>query len=97
MFSFLLQTDALTIIAEDDWKLLCEDWGGIISRGISARIEINNSSEDDMVTPCEEMPISEEHVNMHYEVNLESSRRPIVKTSPPVILDCIHILYNCVG
>lgn len=82
-------TDALTIIAEDDWKLLCEDWGGIASRGISARIEVNNSLEDDIVAPFEEMPISEEHANMHYEVNLGSSRRPIVKTSPPVCEECI--------
>ncbi|KAL2521363.1 Ubiquitin carboxyl-terminal hydrolase 26 [Forsythia ovata] len=82
-------SDALTIIAEDDWKLLCEDWGGIPSRGISARIEVNNCLEDDMVAPCEEIPISEEHLNMHDEVNLGPSRRPIVKTSPPVCEECI--------
>lgn len=40
-----------------------------------------------MIGSYNEMPISEEHINIYDEVNLSLSRRPIVKTSPQVNLD----------
>ncbi|KAK4416768.1 Ubiquitin carboxyl-terminal hydrolase 26 [Sesamum alatum] len=75
-------TGGLTLIAEDDWRLLCEDWGGTESKCISASIEIDNAVEDNTIGSYKEMPISEEH--MSDEVNVSLSRRAIVKTSPQV-------------
>ncbi|KAL0332705.1 UNVERIFIED_CONTAM: Ubiquitin carboxyl-terminal hydrolase 26 [Sesamum calycinum] len=75
-------TGGLTLIAEDDWRLLCEEWGGTESKCISARIEIDNAVEDNIIGSYREMPISEEHLSMSDEVNVSLSRRAIVKTSP---------------
>ncbi|KAH6812671.1 ubiquitin-specific protease 26 [Perilla frutescens var. frutescens] len=81
--------NGLTLIAEDDWRLLCEDWGGSLSKCISARIEIDNCVGDNMIGSLKEMPLSEEHISMSDEVNINLSRRPIVKTSPQVCEECI--------
>ncbi|KAL0379180.1 UNVERIFIED_CONTAM: Ubiquitin carboxyl-terminal hydrolase 26 [Sesamum radiatum] len=75
-------TGGLTLVAEDDWRLLCEEWGGTESKCISARIEIDNAVEDNIIGSYREMPISEEHLSMSDEVNVSLSRRAIVKTSP---------------
>lgn len=70
----------LTIITEDDWKVFCEDWGGTEANGILAEIESNN---EDLVGSSEDVPISEEHINVLDESNGET-RRPVIKTSPEV-------------
>ncbi|KAL0343137.1 UNVERIFIED_CONTAM: Ubiquitin carboxyl-terminal hydrolase 26 [Sesamum angustifolium] len=82
-------TGGLTLIAEDDWRLLCEEWGGTESKCISARIEIDNAVEDNIIGSYREMPISEEHLSMSDEVNVSLSRRAFVKTSPQVCEECI--------
>lgn len=82
-------TGGLTLIAEDDWRLLCEEWGGTESKCISARIEINNAVEDNIIGSYPDMPISEEQLSMSDEVNVSLSRRAIVKTSPQVCEECI--------
>ncbi|KAI3451487.1 hypothetical protein Pfo_008152 [Paulownia fortunei] len=82
-------TDGLTLIVEDDWRLLCEEWGGTESKCIYARIEVDNGVEYNMLGSYKEMPISEENVNMLDEVNMSLSGRPIVKTSPQVCEECI--------
>lgn len=88
-FNFLFQTDGLTLIVEDDWKLLCEEWGGSVSKCISASIEIDNCVGDNMIGSYEEMSVSEEHTSMSDEVNISLSRKLIVKTSPQVNLGCL--------
>lgn len=85
-FSFLrifgFQTDGLTIIAESDWKLFCEEWGGVEGKGISAKIEFSNAVENDLGS-CEGMPIMEEHLSSLDEPNDElESRRPVIRTYP---------------
>ncbi|KAI5672649.1 hypothetical protein M9H77_13013 [Catharanthus roseus] len=80
-----LNTDVLTIITEDDWKVFCEDWGGTEANGILAEIESNN---EDLVGSSEDVPISEEHINVLDESNGET-RRPVIKTSPEVCEKCI--------
>ncbi|KAG8383772.1 hypothetical protein BUALT_Bualt04G0048500 [Buddleja alternifolia] len=82
-------TDGLVLIAEDDWKLFCEEWGGMESKCVSARIEIGNFAKDDLAGSTEEMAISEEHINLSDELNTDLSRRPIVKTCPQVCEECI--------
>ncbi|GFZ15537.1 ubiquitin-specific protease 26 [Actinidia rufa] len=79
------KTDRLTIITENDWKLFCEDWGGTEEEGISTEIEVSNCMENDTVVVSAEMPISEEHMNTHDEINGETeSKRFMVKTRPEV-------------
>ncbi|KAL8045205.1 hypothetical protein ABFX02_08G097900 [Erythranthe guttata] len=82
-------TDELTLIAEDDWRSLCGDWGGSESKCVSARIEVDNVVEDGPTGSCKEMPIAEDDVNMSDEVNMTLLQRPIVKTSPEVCEECI--------
>ena len=78
----------MTIINENDWKLFCEDWGGTEEEGISAEIEVSTCMENDTVVVSAEMPISEEHMNTHDEINGETeSKRFMVKTRPEVIRD----------
>ncbi|KAL6498056.1 Ubiquitin carboxyl-terminal hydrolase 26 [Orobanche gracilis] len=81
--------DGLTLITEDDWRLLREEWGGIESKCISARIEIDNCVEDNKTEVYKDMLISEDNVTMFDEVNIRLSGRPIVKTSPQVCEECI--------
>ncbi|XP_051140687.1 ubiquitin carboxyl-terminal hydrolase 26 isoform X2 [Andrographis paniculata] len=76
--------DQLTFVTEDDWKLLCEDWGGTLSKCIAASIEIDDTVQDIK----KEMPTSEERINIS-EVNSSQCGRPIVKTSPQVCEECI--------
>ncbi|KAA8524129.1 hypothetical protein F0562_010440 [Nyssa sinensis] len=86
--------DGLTIITENDWKLFCKDWGGMGEEGISAEIEYINS--DNVIWPCEEMPISEEHLNSHNEANGEAEhKRPLIKTCPEICEDCIGERESC--
>ncbi|GFZ00905.1 ubiquitin-specific protease 26 [Actinidia rufa] len=90
------RTDLLTIITENDWKLFCEDWSGTEERGISAEIEVSNCMEDDTVGVSAEMPISEEHMNTHDEINGETeSKQFMVKTRPEVCEDCIGERESC--
>ncbi|XP_057511125.1 ubiquitin carboxyl-terminal hydrolase 26-like [Actinidia eriantha] len=89
-------TDRLTIITENDWKLFCEDWSGTEERGISAEIEVSSCMEDDTVGVSAEMPISEEHMNTHDEINGETeSKQFVVKTRPEVCEDCIGERESC--
>lgn len=82
--NFLFQTDGLTLIAEEDWRLLCEEWGGTESKCISAQIEVDNGVEDNTTGSYKEVPISEYNVNLSDEVNMSLLRKPIVNTSPQV-------------
>lgn len=76
------QTDTLTIITDDDWKLFCEDWGGTAAKGITAEIDFLGN---DFVGSSEDMAISEEHMNWNDESNVgPESRRFIIKISPEV-------------
>ncbi|XP_073139979.1 ubiquitin carboxyl-terminal hydrolase 26 isoform X2 [Henckelia pumila] len=80
-------TDGLTIIAEDDWRLFCEDWDGTESKGISATIEIDSDVKDDNIGTCIDTSIPEEHINDG--ISNGSSRRLLVETSPQVCEECI--------
>ncbi|PIN21050.1 Ubiquitin carboxyl-terminal hydrolase [Handroanthus impetiginosus] len=82
-------TDGLTLVLEDDWRLLCEEWGGTESKCISARIELEDGVGDNMIGSQKEMPISEEHINASDDVNVKLSRKPIIKTSPEVCEECV--------
>lgn len=83
------QTDGLAIITENDWKLFCEQWGGIEEKGISAEIDFSNFIEDGSLGSCEEMAISEELMSLHEANGEPESRKPFIKTFPEVrILIC---------
>ncbi|XP_073065473.1 ubiquitin carboxyl-terminal hydrolase 26 isoform X1 [Primulina eburnea] len=82
-------TDGMTIIAEDDWRLFCEDWDGTESKGISAKIEIDSDMGDDNIGTCIDMSIPEEHLHINDGIHNGSSRRLLVKTSPQVCEECI--------
>ncbi|KAL6953118.1 Ubiquitin carboxyl-terminal hydrolase 26, partial [Sarracenia purpurea var. burkii] len=89
-------TDGLTIVTENDWKLFCEDWGGTVEKGISAEIEVSNCVGDESFLVSPEIPISEECMNAHDEANGEAeSKRLVVKTSPEVCEDCIGERESC--
>ncbi|XP_027179388.1 ubiquitin carboxyl-terminal hydrolase 26 isoform X1 [Coffea eugenioides] len=88
-------TDALTIIAEDDWKQFSEDWGGVEAKGILAEIASNICSEEELFGSCEEMPISEDHIYMNNEAINGESRRPIIRTTPEVCEECIGERESC--
>ncbi|GMQ02510.1 hypothetical protein CsSME_00048701 [Camellia sinensis var. sinensis] len=89
-------TDGLTIITENDWKLFCEDWGGIEEKGISAEIEISNCMGDESIRFSAEMAVSEEHTNAQDEANGEAdSKRLLVKTCPEVCEACIGERESC--
>ncbi|GFZ15538.1 ubiquitin-specific protease 26 [Actinidia rufa] len=63
--------------------LVPENWGGTEEEGISTEIEVSNCMENDTVVVSAEMPISEEHMNTHDEINGETeSKRFMVKTRP---------------
>jgi ubiquitin carboxyl-terminal hydrolase 48 len=80
-------TDGLTIISENDWKLFCEHWGGIEEKGISAEIELSNCSiEDASLASCEEMVVCEETLEADGEPD---SKMPFIKTCPEVCENCI--------
>ncbi|KAG2390003.1 Ubiquitin carboxyl-terminal hydrolase [Vigna angularis] len=49
--------DGLTIISENDWKCFCQEWSGIETKGISARIENVNDLEDALNGSCKDKPI----------------------------------------
>ncbi|XP_047975404.1 ubiquitin carboxyl-terminal hydrolase 26 [Salvia hispanica] len=89
VFQKSVATDGLTLILEDDWRLLCEEWGGTVSKCISAEIEIGNCMGDNMKGSYEEMQLSEDHMSTPDDVNMSLSRRPIIKTSPQVCEECI--------
>lgn len=89
-------TDGLTIITENDWKLFCEDWGGIEEKGISAEIEISNCMGDESIRFSAEMAVSEEHTNAEDEANGEAdSKQLLVKTCPEVCEACIGERESC--
>ena len=58
---FGFQLDELAIITENDWKVFCEDWGGIDSGGVSAIIEFNIRMEGNALGLSKDTPLSEEH------------------------------------
>nr|XP_017229766.1 PREDICTED: ubiquitin carboxyl-terminal hydrolase 26 isoform X2 [Daucus carota subsp. sativus] len=91
--------DELAIITENDWKVFCEDWGGIDSGGVSAIIEFNIRMEGNALglskdTPLSEehskdTPLSEEHMDSATAYDDSECGDPILKTSPMVCEDCI--------
>ncbi|RVX17338.1 Ubiquitin carboxyl-terminal hydrolase 26 [Vitis vinifera] len=96
IFQRFSATDGLTIITKDDWKFFCEEWGCTEEKGISAEIEFSNCVANNLAGSCEEMPIIEEHMSPHDEVNEEiESRQPVIKTSPEVCEVCIGERESC--
>ncbi|KAG4931153.1 hypothetical protein AAZX31_17G188900 [Glycine max] len=86
----------LTIISESDWKCFCEEWSGIETKGVSARIENVNDSENAFTGSCREMPICEDQLNTWDKVNNESRNGQIViKTCPEVCESCIGEKESC--
>ncbi|VFQ63522.1 unnamed protein product [Cuscuta campestris] len=86
-------TDGLTIISENDWNLFCQDWGGLDAKGIVAEIEC---AESDFVISCDDMPLSEDHINVNAEPDTGiGSRKPAIKTSPEVCEECIGEKASC--
>ncbi|XP_061364323.1 ubiquitin carboxyl-terminal hydrolase 26-like [Gastrolobium bilobum] len=87
----------LTFISENDWKYFCEDWGGIETKGISARIENINDSENVVTGTCEERPvICEDQLDTWDKGNDEFGNGHIViKTCPEVCESCIGERESC--
>ncbi|KAK7260825.1 hypothetical protein RIF29_27123 [Crotalaria pallida] len=86
----------LTIIFENDWKLLCEEWGGTETKGISAIVVDINESENALTGSCKEMPICEDQLVTWDKLKNESGNRQIViKTSPEVCEICIGERESC--
>ncbi|CAJ1972174.1 unnamed protein product [Sphenostylis stenocarpa] len=76
----------LTIVSENDWKCFCEEWSGIETKGISARIEKVNDLENALNGSCKEMPICEDKLDTWDNVNNESyigvNEQLVIKTYP---------------
>ncbi|CAA0811076.1 Ubiquitin carboxyl-terminal hydrolase 26 [Striga hermonthica] len=89
IFQKSVAEEGLTLITEDDWRLLCEQWGGTESKCISAIIDIDSGVPDNNIGSCKEMPINEENATMSDEVNTSLFSRPTVKTYPQVCEACI--------
>ncbi|KAG2699923.1 hypothetical protein I3760_07G211200 [Carya illinoinensis] len=90
------KTDGLTIITENDWKCFCEEWGGEEDKGIAAIIEYSYNAENTLAGSSEEMPVCEEHLTLHDEVNGENeSRRPVIRTCPEICQECIGDRESC--
>ncbi|RDX81132.1 Ubiquitin carboxyl-terminal hydrolase 26, partial [Mucuna pruriens] len=87
----------LNIISENDWKCFCEEWGGVETKGISARIENINDLENALTGSCKEMPICcEDQLDTWDKVNNESGNGQIViKTCPEVCDSCIGEKESC--
>ncbi|EPS71526.1 hypothetical protein M569_03230, partial [Genlisea aurea] len=82
-------TDGLTLISEDDWRLLCEEWGGNESNCISAMVQIDGAVEDHVIQPCHEMDTSRLNGDMPNGVVNCLTSKPTVKTVPQVCEECI--------
>lgn len=84
-------TDKLTIIPEDDWKYFCEEWGGIVEKGVSALIEAgsntNQSASQDVIDLDQD---SSPDVNMDID-----NQQPIIRTFPEVCEECIGERESC--
>ncbi|CAG7869660.1 hypothetical protein BRARA_F01591 [Brassica rapa] len=84
-------TDKLTIIPEDDWKYFCEEWGGIVEKGVSALIEAgsntNQSASQDVIDLDQD---SSPDVNMEID-----NQQPIIRTFPEVCEECIGERDSC--
>ncbi|OIW03067.1 hypothetical protein TanjilG_19347 [Lupinus angustifolius] len=80
----------LTIIFENDWKLLCEEWGGTETKGISAIIVDINESENSLAGSCKEMPICEDQLD-----NGSGNGQVVIKTFPEVCESCIGERESC--
>lgn len=89
----LSNTDVLTIITEDDWRLFCEDFDGTEAKGIGAEIEVSNCMGDNSVGYSAETPIS---ITALEEANAESDlKRFAVKTCPEVCEVCVGERESC--
>ena len=85
-FCYGVQTDALTVITENDWKCFCEEWGGMEGKGISAWVELSNFVGSNSDGLCDNVPRSEVQLGSVDEDNGENeSRLPQIRTSPEVI------------
>ncbi|KNA18641.1 hypothetical protein SOVF_068810 isoform A [Spinacia oleracea] len=83
-------TEGLTMVSESDWKHFCEEWDGREESGILAEIYFKNSAEGF----CQDMPITEEHMDEDKSNELES-REPVIKTSPEICEECIGEKESC--
>ncbi|CAH8340662.1 unnamed protein product [Eruca vesicaria subsp. sativa] len=71
-------TDKLTIIPEDDWKYFCEEWGGIMEKGVSAFVEAGNNRNGS----------SSQDIDLEMDMDIDSQQL-ILRTSPEVCEECI--------
>lgn len=89
----LSNIDVLTIITDDDWKLFCEDFGGMEDKGVWAEIEVSNCMGDDSVGYSAETPVP---VPAQDEANAEVDfKRFVMKTCPEVCEECIGERESC--
>ncbi|XP_058092711.1 ubiquitin carboxyl-terminal hydrolase 26-like isoform X2 [Magnolia sinica] len=83
-------TDGLTLITESDWKFFCEEWGVPEEKAIVAEIDITSFKANKLVGSCEEVPISEAHLDPSNDgVNGELEGKPIIRTFAEICEDCI--------
>ncbi|RYR05646.1 hypothetical protein Ahy_B06g085483 [Arachis hypogaea] len=86
----------VTVISENDWKLLCEEWGGNEAKGISAKIENIDESENVLIGSCEELPVCEDQLGSSDKVNNETENGQfVIKTCPEVCESCIGEKESC--
>ncbi|RYR55083.1 hypothetical protein Ahy_A06g030331 isoform C [Arachis hypogaea] len=86
----------VTVISENDWKLLCEEWGGNEAKGISASIENIDESENVLIGSCEELPVCEDQLGSSDKVNNETENGQfVIKTCPEVCESCIGEKESC--
>ncbi|KAL8158829.1 hypothetical protein V2J09_000366, partial [Rumex salicifolius] len=90
----LSATDGMTIVTENDWKIFCEEWGGMFEQGIVAEIEYNNMMDIDQAGSCQEVPVNVDQTNDEATDEVES-REPIIRTSPKVCEECIGERESC--
>ncbi|XP_014501559.1 ubiquitin carboxyl-terminal hydrolase 26 isoform X2 [Vigna radiata var. radiata] len=86
----------LTIVSENDWKHLCEEWGGIETKGISATIDYTSNPDNVLAGPSEEMLTCKDQLGTADKMNYENGAGLIfIKTCPEVCENCIGERESC--
>ncbi|CAJ2643397.1 unnamed protein product [Trifolium pratense] len=86
----------LTIISENDWICFCEEWGGTVTKGISATIYHINDSDNFLTGSDDKMLICEDQLHTGDKVNNENGTGQIlIKTCPEVCESCIGEKESC--
>ncbi|KAH9305405.1 hypothetical protein KI387_009809, partial [Taxus chinensis] len=86
--------DALTIVMENDWEILCKEWNVPASKGIRFLIEFQNAEVKDINGSCEEMPITEEDINVD-DQECKVNKIRIIRTQPEICEECIEDRESC--